>query len=115
MEHPFKNYVIEDRDFPNPPQIFNSFCFNNSVRNGAKDDENRNHHRKDNGDDENRNHTDDSRIPSSDNQMIHSKEAFRHLLSFYILLHFRHMSFGIDMSLSNLKIGITESDPIYFN
>ncbi len=25
LEHPFKNYVIEDRDFPNPPQIFNSF------------------------------------------------------------------------------------------
>ncbi len=47
--------------------------------------------------------------------MIHSKEAFRHLLSFYFLLHFRHMSFGLVMSLSNLKIGTTESGLIYLN
>lgn len=78
-------YVIEDWNIPNPPQIFKNFSFNNSVRNDAKDDEIRNHHRKGNGDDENRNHMDDSHIPSSDNRMDQSKGAFKHLLSFIFI------------------------------
>lgn len=62
-------YVIEDRDIPNPPQIFKNFSFNKSDRNGAKDDEIRNHHRMDSNDDENHNQTDDTHIPSSDNRI----------------------------------------------
>lgn len=49
------------------------------------DDKIRIHHGKDNDDDGNRNHTDDSHIPSSDNQKIQSMEAYRHLLSFFFI------------------------------